>query len=332
MDIIMKKKIAVSFLALSGMLVVSFSSSHFLKDENLRVSVASLDTDKIVNIHESVEDDGDIAKLTAAMADVGIDRTVLHGIPYDLLHYRGQGMISYSGLDENHAFIKEISKTDTSKFSFFCTVDPSDLNRMGAVQKCLEDGGLGVKIYTGYSYAHDRPLNDQKLLKIYDMLNDLGGILMLPVNTSKYQDELESVLSAYPNMKVICPHYCLSSKNLPRVSDLLDRYPNLFVDTSFGRIEFMTDGFEEISNNNEEFREFFDKYQDRIMFATDTVITGYENKNRDWLGKLHYDYLAMLTADTFTSKTDPTKTFKGLDLCPVVQKKIFWSNWHAISK
>ncbi|MBU0981545.1 amidohydrolase [Patescibacteria group bacterium] len=326
------KRIHILALALVVTAGGVFLSKYDLSQEALRVSVASLDTDRIVNIHESVEDDGDIAKLQVAMGDVGIDQTVLHGIPYDLLHYKGQELIRYSALDENHAFLKEVSDNDPEHFSFLCAVDPGDLNRMGEVQKCMDDGGLGVKIYDGYTYGHEYSLMDTKLTKVYDMVDELGGILMLPVNTSKYENELVEVLTTYPNIKIICPHYCLSSKNLPRLAELLDTYPNLYTDTSFGHQEFMLQGFETMTLHNEEFRNFFEKYQDRIMFGTDTVVTGYENKEREWLGNMYHDYLSMLSADTFTSKTDPSKEFKGLDLSPAIQKKVFWQNWHNLIK
>ena len=320
------KRVLLSFLASA----VVLSACQFPGGDEIKVSVASLNTDRVVNIHESVEDDGDIAKLGATMADLGITHTVLHGIPTDLLHYEGQEQISYEGLDENHAFIVETAQEDPEHFSFFCAIDPSDLNRLGEVENCLEDGGVGVKIYTGYSYAHDRPLDDPKLLKVYDMLSERGGILMLPVNSSNYQEELESVLSSYPDMNVICPHYCLSSKDLSRVSGLLDAHPNLYVDTSFGHIEFATEGFTTISENNQEFRDFFTTYQDRILFGTDTVITGYEYKNRDWLGQLYHDYVAILTEESFESHVAPTLQLTGLGLSPALQKKVFWQNWYRL--
>lgn len=320
------KRVIFSLLASA----VVLSACQMPGGDELAVSVASLDTDHVVNIHESVEDDGDIAKLAAAMADLGIDHTVLHGIPNDLLHYEGQEVISYEGLDENHGFILDMVEENPELFSFFCAIDPSDLNRLGEVEECLENGGLGVKVYTGYSYAHDRSLDDAKLLKVYDLLEERGGILMLPVNTGEYQEELESVLAAYPNMTVICPHYCLSSKNLGRVSGLLDQYPNLYVDTSFGHIEFATEGFITMSENNVEFRTFFDTYQDRILFGTDTVITGYEYKNRDWLGQLYHDYVSILTAEQFESHVAPTLQLTGLGLSPAVQKKVFWQNWNDL--
>ena len=84
------------------------------------------------------------------------------------------------------------------------------------------------------------------------------------INNETQYTEIFNVLSKNPALKVIFAHFFFLSAQLPRLADLLDRYPNVHVD--------LTPGIEMYRNFTaaiEETREFFLKYQDRILFGTD---------------------------------------------------------------
>lgn len=271
----------------------------------------------IVNAHESVESVAEIVKLQATMADLGIERTVLTGIPEDLLYFEGNS-VDLGEVEENNEAIRRAAEEYPEQFSYFCTLDPNDPLRNDLVETCIEEGASGVKLYNGYSYAHDTALDDAKLAEFYALLQEKDLPLMLPVNTSKYEGELRNVLTLYPDLTVICPHFCLSSKNLPLLTDLMTEYPNLYIDTSFGHVDFVEDGFNTIRNNSEAFQEFFDTFQDRILFGTDAVVTSYEEKNTEWLTDLYSNYITLFETD--------------LNLPKSIQKKIFYTNWMDLTK
>ena len=281
----------------------------------------------IINVHESIEQISDIAKLQVVMDNLGITSVVLHGIPQDLIRYSSSDNVNLAEVDENHGYLMEAAEAYPEDFEFFCSIDPSNIDRLDMMEECFEEGALGIKFYNGYSYAHDIELDDPRLSELYSAVEEEGAILMLPVNTSKYQDELENILTLHPDLKIICSHYCLSSKTLERASELLREFPNLYVDTSFGHIDYARDGFQTISDGHETFEAFFGEFQDRILFATDTVVTSYEDKTTEWLTALYSDYISILAEDEFESAVDQGVFYQGLHLSATVQKKVFWQNW-----
>ena len=76
-------------------------------------------------------------------------------------------------------------------------------------------------------------------------------------------DQLHRVISKHPNTIFINTHFGNQAENLAAVAEKLDKYPNMYVDfdariSELGRQPYTT-------------RKFFQKYQDRILFGTDTT-------------------------------------------------------------
>jgi predicted TIM-barrel fold metal-dependent hydrolase len=76
-------------------------------------------------------------------------------------------------------------------------------------------------------------------------------------------DQLHRVIAKHPKTTFINTHFGNNAEDLPSVADKLDKYPNMYVDidariSELGRQPYST-------------RKFFLKYQDRIMFGTDTT-------------------------------------------------------------
>jgi predicted TIM-barrel fold metal-dependent hydrolase len=72
------------------------------------------------------------------------------------------------------------------------------------------------------------------------------------------------VLEKHPNLVIIFAHFFFMSAQLPRLGALLDRFPNMHIDLTPG-IEM----YHNFSANHEAARDFFLRYQDRIVFGTD---------------------------------------------------------------
>jgi predicted TIM-barrel fold metal-dependent hydrolase len=69
------------------------------------------------------------------------------------------------------------------------------------------------------------------------------------------------VFDRYPTTQVIVLHVGNDAENLPYVSECMDRFPNMTVEPA-ARIG-------ELGRQPRMSRNFFDKYQDRIIFGTD---------------------------------------------------------------
>lgn len=281
----------------------------------LQVAFAEPSLPPIVNVHESVASVAEIVKLQEVNKSVGVVHTVLQAIPEDLLNFAGDDL-SLSEVEENNAALKQVIDAYPQEFSYFCSIDPVDPSRTEALTECLNEGALGVKMYNGYSYAHLTALDDARLNDFYTALEEAGAILMLPVNTTSYEEELRNMLTLHPDLTVICPHYCLSSKSLTRLTNLMNDFQNLYVDTSFGNVEFAMEGFETISSNADGFKEFFTAFQDRILFGTDAVLTSDEEKTIEWATELYQGYVEVL---------------QNLDLPYSVFRKVLYQNWTTLT-
>jgi len=84
------------------------------------------------------------------------------------------------------------------------------------------------------------------------------------VNNEEQYRQMEAILKRHPNIKFIFAHLYFMSARLPRLAALLDNYPNLMVDITPGLEIYVN-----LSKNIEEARDFFEKYQDRILYGTD---------------------------------------------------------------
>lgn len=76
-------------------------------------------------------------------------------------------------------------------------------------------------------------------------------------------DQLHLVIAKHPNTTFINTHFGNNAEDLASVADKLDKYPNMYVDID-ARIS-------ELGRQPYSARKFFLKYQDRIMFGTDTT-------------------------------------------------------------
>jgi len=89
------------------------------------------------------------------------------------------------------------------------------------------------------------------------------------VDYEKQYAEVLNVLERHPNLKIIFAHFFFFSAQLERLAGYLDRFPNISIDVTPG-IEM----YFNFSTNPEESRQFFETYQDRIMFGTDVGAKG----------------------------------------------------------
>jgi hypothetical protein len=76
--------------------------------------------------------------------------------------------------------------------------------------------------------------------------------------------EIENVLGDHSRLKIALCHFLFMSPDLEAADDFLSGYPNACLDLSLG-VELMYN----ISRRREDYREFFRRYDDRILFGTD---------------------------------------------------------------
>ncbi len=127
-------------------------------------------------------------------------------------------------------------------------------------------------------------------------------------------DQLHRVIARHPKTTFINTHFGNNAEDLASVADKLDRYPNMYIDidariSELGRQPYTT-------------RKFFLKYQDRIMFGTDTP------PNRDAY-RIYYRFLE--TDDEYfdCSASHHRQGFwniYGIYLPPEILEKVYRTN------
>jgi predicted TIM-barrel fold metal-dependent hydrolase len=115
------------------------------------------------------------------------------------------------------------------------------------------------------------------------------------------------------------------SENLPYVSELLDRYPNMHVETG-ARIG-------ELGRQPRASRNFFDKYQDRILFGTDAVPGGNDTPQQIFGERLYEIYYRFLeTEDEYFDYAPAPKPpqgrwrIYGIGLPEKILRKVYYEN------
>jgi len=153
-----------------------------------------------------------------------------------------------------------------------------------------------------------------------------------PLKETLYK-EVEAVVSRHPGLKVILAHFYFLSADLPRAAAFLDAHANVCFD--------LTPGSEMYFNfmaNPEATRWFFHRYQDRLIFGSDSGASAVEKPgqplNRDeTLGRTYFERcflekegpLAIPAGVAHWNR--PGQEVHGLALEPELLQKIYCENF-----
>lgn len=158
------------------------------------------------------------------------------------------------------------------------------------------------------------------------------------INNEAQYTEILNVLMNNPTLKIIFAHFFFLSAQLPRLADLLDRFPNMYIDLTPG-IEM----YHNFSGAIDDARDFFIKYQDRIVFGTDIgakALLGNPQGGIEFnesLGRvslvrnfLESDEPFYLDSEGGFLFGDPSIPFHGLGLPVDVLEKIYHGNFEKV--
>ena len=145
-----------------------------------------------------------------------------------------------------------------------------------------------------------------------------------PTNESLYR-ECEAVLEEYPNLTVVFAHFYFLSDFLDRAAALLDRYPNVHLDLAPG-IEMLHN----FTKRPEAARDFFLKYQDRIVYGVD--FSPRFSLSRIWVVRnfLETDETFHVPTDDNLFWPDHRTMIRGIALPEEALQKIYAGNYRRI--
>jgi len=236
-----------------------------------------------------------------------------------------------------------------------------------AIQQAHRDGARGLKILKTLGLYLREDITSGPLVKIddprFDPMWDACGQLNMPVAihisdpvafftpTDRFNERYEELnnhpdwsfyggdfpsnaeliaarnrmMARHPKTQFVTLHFGNFSENLQNVAENLDRYPNMSVD--------MAARIGELGRQPVTARKFFDKYQDRILFATDATPHGDEFPQQvfnDQLYEIYYRFLE--TEDEYfdyaPAKIPPQGRWRiyGINLPDAILRKIYQEN------
>jgi len=236
------------------------------------------------------------------------------------------------------------------------------------IAQAKRDGAKGLKILKSLGlYLREGLTNDGKLVIIddqrFDSMWDACGQLGLPVAihvsdpiafftpTDRFNERFEElnnhpdwsfygrdfpsnaallearnrVFARHPKTQFIGLHVGNFAENLDNVSETLDRFPNFSVDIA-ARIG-------ELGRQPRRSREFFDKFQDRILFGTDAVPDGHQTTQQIFNDELYEIYYRFLETDDEYFDYAPAPVppqgrwrISGLHLPDTILRKVYYEN------
>jgi predicted TIM-barrel fold metal-dependent hydrolase len=287
---------------------------------------------EIYDVHEQIQFTSDVPKFLNAMDKAKVDKIILLGTPDATFIYQE----GFEGHHENNEEIMKMVEEHPTRFIAFPTIDPRNSSELRPFQDYIERGAKGLRLFSGqhaWFYRFIGPVNRTEQYPILEYCEQNNIPVMWNMNPGKetLQEEFEQMLKKYPNLKVICPHFCLSSINDTRFQDMMDNYPNLYTDISFGH--FFEDGLKRISRNTTKFTYLFNKYQDRIMFGIDLVITSKTGTDSEWIYNITMCYRDMLEKEKYDCRVKVGSVFNtaeqnlnGLALNKTILNKIYSEN------
>ncbi len=149
-----------------------------------------------------------------------------------------------------------------------------------------------------------------------------------------YEDQIrarDNMLAKHPDMKVVCVHLASLEWSIEELAKRFDKYPNMAVDMA-ARIEHLQ---LQAKDKWQEVHDFFLKYQDRIIYGTDIIITvetrNSPEKRKSVDERWRSDWI-FLTTDEVMNTPEFEGDFRGLKLPREVVDKIYYGNaqeWFA---
>lgn len=305
-------------------------------------ALAPLKDFKVFNAHEHLFSEKYLDKYLKAAAATGVASTLF--VASSEFTLKGEGFDPAKGNDENSAELNRLANQHPGKIVPFCTIHPSDPAVLDKVKRFVAEGARGLKLYTGHGNFYDRPLDDESMFPVYAYCEETQLPICWHVNLLKYAAEFERVMTKFPKLVVIVPHFGVTfwrpeGPEFALFQTLLDRFPNLYTDTSFGTREILVGGLENVSRAPEIFRAVFEKYSDRILWGTDMVVTGNREKTAEWIEAVLRACRDVLEKDTYVffmgargslyAQKEANNTYgiyRGLNLPDDILKKVYETN------
>lgn len=257
-------------------------------------------TPERIDVHVHLVDDA-TDELLASMDRQGIARAVVIASPHlDPAQPPPPGSDAFAGWRRANDRLLELTLGHRGRLLPFITVELGSLTA-AELDRWLEQGACGVKLYAGHQKLHPRPLDDPANAASFELLEQRRVPVLLHVNTVRFEAELDRLLASYPQLSVVCAHLCGARTDLDRLARILQKHPSLRVDTSHGGGVPGVQGFTQLERERDRLRGMIEAEPSRFLFGSDLVTMLGPNPagaRLDWDRQLAAN-LGLLEAETF---------------------------------
>ena len=194
---------------------------------------------KIVNGHDHLYRIVDFEKYLPAAEALGVTKTLfVASSNFTIMGKKGN---KEEGNDINSKEILDCAKKYPDKVIPFITFTPATPDKVKLLEDYVAQGAKGIKLYTGHNEFHDRTLDDPDMYPVYEWCEKNQFPILWHVNMNSYKDEFLKVMVKYPKLRVCLPHFGVGffdsqGKLLDQLGEVMDTYPNVYTDTSFGTL------------------------------------------------------------------------------------------------
>ncbi|KKL21903.1 hypothetical protein LCGC14_2440780, partial [marine sediment metagenome] len=142
------------------------------------------------------------------------------------------------------------------------------------------------------------------------------------VSKDQLHKEVENVAKRHPKLIIIVAHFSFLSGELERAAKLLRACPNLYFDTALGGELLFR-----LSDDPARSRRFFEEFQDRLLYGTDT-----SDRNHISLARQKARLIRRLleTDKPFSYSGDGKADLHGLGLSKAILVKFYAKNFETI--
>ncbi|WP_455393312.1 amidohydrolase family protein [[Eubacterium] cellulosolvens] len=303
-----------------------------------------------INTHDHIDNINVLGNWIYSQRLCNVSTTIMVGSPNSTFWSKPKGpFIKY--LEDNELLL-DMALDTNDEIIAFPTLNPNDEGNLERLKDYISRGARGLNLWTGHHgtlegswgettlYDWLGPLNRTDMYPIYEYCqeNRIPIIWSNNLGVREVREQFWQILEKFPGMIIKVPHFgvCFRSYNLPFIEEFLDKYEGGYTCFSWGHPDFVLEKFENISNGNrsEAIKQFFNKYQDRIMFATDIVPTDHPRKTLEWMRKHTQAYVDILSKENYHVEIkdftpdgrDFIGDYRGLNLSDTILEKVYYKN------
>ena len=198
----------------------------------------------------------------------------------------------------------------------------------------LQDTGIPLLLHQNDDWTHWRNANDMSVplwlrRRAYFLKKEKFPGGKIPGHEQLYE-ECERMLDKFPELKVIFAHFYFVSNDIEHARRILDKYHQVCFDLTPAETMYY-----DFSQNPAEWREFFTRYEDRIVFGTDSGGLGSSNPDNWTIGWMRrfletrdeFEYKRVMKSKPVTYRFQ----IRGIGLDKEVLTKIYAGNFQRLA-